>query len=168
MVDLILCKSCTLSNSPQVEGREDYGYRRWQHNSKNNEWEEVQTAVLFFYLVRDRLDGVVKANTVLIHHPQSFLEGLLKAAANSHHLTCQEKWWWRSTYCHCWSVLMWFYKYLTDGSSFKHQSIQLIKLKMIIFSSSYQHSSWSCQSWWKLGGTCWDPSEAPSPHSSPN
>lgn len=43
------------------------------------------------YLFRDRLDGVVKANTVLIHHPQSFLEGFLKATTNSHHLPCRGK-----------------------------------------------------------------------------
>lgn len=47
----------------------------------------VQRA-FFFYLFRDRFDGVVKANAVLIHHPQSFLEGLLKATTNTHHLTC--------------------------------------------------------------------------------
>lgn len=45
-----------------------------------------------FYLLRDGLDSVIKANTVLIHHPQSFLEGLLKASTNRHHLPCQQKW----------------------------------------------------------------------------
>lgn len=38
----------------------------------------------------------------------------------------------------------------------------------LMISASYQHSSWSCQSWWRPWGTCWDPSEAPSPRSSPN
>lgn len=71
--------------------------------------KNIQNCSFILYLFRDRLDGVVKADTVLIHHPQSFLEGLLEAAANSHHLTCREECWWRS-YCHCGSVLMQFKK----------------------------------------------------------
>lgn len=38
------------------------------------------------HLFRHRLDGVVKPDAVLVHHPQSLLEGLLEAAADSHHL----------------------------------------------------------------------------------
>lgn len=42
-------------------------------------------------LFRDGLDGVVKADTVLVHHPESFLKGLLKTPADGHNLPCWEK-----------------------------------------------------------------------------
>lgn len=64
----------------------------------------MRTTFFFFYLFRDGLDGVIKPNTVLIHHPQSFLEGLLKATANSHHLTCQQKNRLTSIYLHRYSA----------------------------------------------------------------
>lgn len=34
---------------------------------------------------------MVKADTVLVHHPQSFLEGLFKVAADGHYLACREE-----------------------------------------------------------------------------
>lgn len=118
----------------------------------------MSNKLLFFYLFRDRLDGVIKANTVLIHHPQSFLEGLLKATANSHHLTCQQTNRLTSIYSHRYSVLM-QQKGKADisantGSSFQHQSIKNEDKNELWSLASHQHSSWSCQSWWKPGGTC--------------
>lgn len=52
------------------------------------------------YLFRHRFDGVIEAHAVLIHHPQSFLEGLLKASADSHHLACPQRPTFKSNRCH--------------------------------------------------------------------
>lgn len=81
--------------SPLVTGASITGSKLggWGHREEAGYILSVVTGRGATYHITDRLDCVIKAHAVLIHHAQSLLEGLLKRTPNAHDFTWRNMMW---------------------------------------------------------------------------